>query len=68
MNASDLVERIHELSGFDLDLVGFHCLGEVPFGEPWRCPFRPGCGAPGPSDCPLMRRLAMVSRMPHRRQ
>lgn len=68
MNAFDLVDRWRELAGFDLDLVGFHCIGEVEGGEPWRCPFRPGCGAPGPSDCPLMKRLAMISRAPYRRQ
>lgn len=68
MNAYDLVERWQELVGFDLDLVGFHCLGEVEINEPWRCPFRPGCGVTAPSDCPLMKRLAQISRMPRRRQ
>jgi len=68
MNAFDLVDRWQELAGFDLDLVGFHCLGEVEFNEPWRCPFRPGCGSMGPSECPWMKRLASISRAPYRRQ
>jgi hypothetical protein len=60
---------LNELQDFDLDLVGFHCAGEL---EPdelvWRCPFNPGCGATKHDDCPLMKRLAQISRMPKEAQ
>jgi len=56
------------LNGFDLDLTGFDCAGEMDRDAPPRCPFRPGCGkAPGP-ECPLMQRLACISSPPRRWQ
>jgi hypothetical protein len=63
----DFLARYRELEGFDLDLVGFHCAGEIE-GLRWRCPFQPGCGANMPDDCPLMKRLARISRAARRWQ
>jgi len=63
-----MFDQMYELDGFDLDIVGFDCLGEIEHGEPWACPFQPGCGAPRPADCPLRQRLAQISRAPRRRQ
>ena len=67
----DSDEQYCELEGFELDLVGFDCAGELEWGERvWRCPFQPapGCGAVTAKDCPLMKRLALMSRAPRRRQ
>jgi hypothetical protein len=58
------------LDGFDLDLVGFDCQGEIEPDGPQVCPFKPGCGAGTVKGvtCPLMVRLAQVSRAPRRWQ
>jgi hypothetical protein len=66
-------DQLHELLGFDIDLVGFDCARELggEFGERprfWRCPFDPGCGSSHPKECPLMKRLAQIARAPRRRQ
>jgi hypothetical protein len=62
------MSRFDELNGFELDLVGLDCAGEIERDEPWECPFKPGCGkAPG-KDCPLMRRRAQIAHAPERRQ
>ena len=60
-----------DLDDFDLDLVGFDCAGDIEWWElkePWRCRFRPGCGATNGADCPLMRQRAQVLRAPKRPQ
>src|SRR5262245_40457768 len=51
-----------DLDGFELHLVGFDCLGEIEYPNPWGCPFTPGCGAATSTDCPLMRRRVLVAR------
>jgi hypothetical protein len=56
------------LGDFDLDLVGFNCLGEIDPAEPWVCPFQPGCGAKDPNDCPETKRRARILAVPRRRQ
>jgi hypothetical protein len=62
------MNRFDELNGFEFDLVGLDCAGEIELGEPWECPFKPGCGhAPG-KDCPLMQRRAQIARAPEQRQ
>ena len=53
--------------GFDLDLVGFDCAGEIEPGAPWECPFRPGCGL-AVKDCPLKAQMLRVLRAPGRVQ
>jgi hypothetical protein len=57
-----------ELTGFDLNLTGFDCAHEVEYGEPWSCPFIPGCSAGEPSKCPLATQFAQIQRAPKRSQ
>jgi hypothetical protein len=61
------------VEGFDPDLTGFNCAGEVDPrqfapGESWYCPFTPGCGAKSPSECPEAKRRAKISQAPERVQ
>ena len=63
----ELPER-NVLDDFDLDLVGFNCLGEIDPAEPWSCPFQPGCGAKNSDDCPEAKRRAQILMMPRRQQ
>lgn len=63
------------LDGFDIDLVGFDCAGERELETwdklaPFRCPFKPGCGAGIVEGvtCPLMARLARIARAPKKWQ
>ena len=47
------------LAGFDPEIVGFDCAGNVEAGD-WQCPFIPGCGqVPGP-QCELMQLRAGI--------
>jgi hypothetical protein len=61
------MQKMVELDGFDLDLTGFDCAGEIEHGDPPDCPFKPGCGLTV-KDCPLRIQLAKVSRAPKLRQ
>jgi hypothetical protein len=60
--------RYYELDGFDPDLVGFDCFGEIERDDPApRCPFKPGCGLPL-AQCPLRAQLFRIARAPKRVQ
>jgi hypothetical protein len=63
----ELPER-NVLDGFDLDLVGFNCRGEIDPTEPWACPFERGCGAKNLNDCPEVKRRAQILAAPRRQQ
>ena len=63
----ELSER-NALDDFDLDLVGFNCLGEIDPTEPWSCPFQPGCGAKNSGDCPEAKRRAQILAVSRKRQ
>jgi hypothetical protein len=61
--------KYEELAGFDLNLPGFDCIDEIEdLGQPWVCPFKPGCGAKTPSDCAAARQFAKVLRAPQKLQ
>ena len=40
------MSRCDELNGFELDLVGLDCAGEIERDEPWECPFKPAAARP----------------------
>ena len=63
-----MMERLLELEGFDLDLVGYPCDQHQRPPLHWRCPFDPGCGGTMPEECPLIVQLAQVVRAPRRWQ
>ena len=60
---SNLPHLRRPMDGFDLDLVGFDCRSEIA-GEPWKCPFDPGCGATTMEECPLMKRRRLIVDAP----
>lgn len=64
-----------DLDGFDLDLIGFDCADELhdewmECGESFQfhCPFSRGCGATRAADCPMIKRLRLISLAPESRQ
>jgi len=66
--------RGKELAGFDIELTGFDCVGDIiePWDwdseQPWSCPFKPGCGAKTPSECAAAKQLAKILSAPKRMQ
>jgi hypothetical protein len=67
VDLTEMLQRDQELDGFDVELVGFDCAGEIEPDQPPNCPWKPGCGLTV-KDCPLMKRLAMVCHAPKRVQ
>jgi hypothetical protein len=69
-----VLEMRDELRGFDLDLTGFDCIGDIvePWDlnleQPWSCPFKPGCGAKTPRECAAAKQLAKILPAPERVQ
>ena len=59
----DILRKHVELDGFELDLTGFDCAGELEPDQPPDCPFKPGCGLTV-KDCPLRQRLLQIARAP----
>jgi len=62
-----------ELFGFDLDLTGFDCADDIdPYdwnaGQPWSCPFKPGCGAKTLRECAAAKQRAKILPAPERVQ
>jgi hypothetical protein len=63
-----------ELRGFDLELTGFDCVGDIvdfydiDLEQPWVCPFKPGCGAKYPKECAAAKQLAKVLPAPEKVQ
>jgi hypothetical protein len=67
------LNKVEELLGFDAEFVGLqHCVYEFvdieDRGQPWVCPFPPGCGAKHPNDCALAKQYAQIHRAPWRAQ
>jgi hypothetical protein len=63
-----------DLQGFDLELTGFNCVGDIiePWDwnaeQAWSCPFKPGCGAKTLSECAAAKQLAKISSVSRRLQ